>query len=116
MEDSDFWLRLDELVATCEVFIDRPKGSPHPRFPAFSYPLDYGYLQGTRSGDGEGIDIWIGSLPGRRVTAVVCTLDFGKRDAELKILVGCTQRECQAILDLHSFGASTALLVERARD
>jgi inorganic pyrophosphatase len=56
-ENNAFWLRLDELVAGCGLVIDRPKGSPHPRYPDFFYPLDYGYLDGTRSADGDGIDV-----------------------------------------------------------
>jgi inorganic pyrophosphatase len=44
IEDTDFWCRLDDLVAHSRLCIDRPRGSPHPRYPAFVYPLDYGYL------------------------------------------------------------------------
>jgi inorganic pyrophosphatase len=93
-----FWEGLESLVASSEIVIDRPRGSAHPRYPALIYPLDYGYLQGPRSGDGEGINIWLGSLPERRVTAVIVTVDLFKRDAELKILLGCTPEEQRTIL------------------
>lgn len=112
-KDDAFWLNLDELVAACKVVIDRPRGTPHPRYPSLIYPLDYGYLAGTRSGDGEGIDVWVGSLPGRRVTAVVCTVDVQQRDAELKLLLGCTPQEAQTILTTHNAGAQASVLVER---
>jgi inorganic pyrophosphatase len=111
--NNDFWLRLDELVAACTLVVDRPAGTLHPRFASFSYPLDYGYLEGTRSGDGAGIDVWVGSLPGRTVTAVVCTVDGQKRDAEVKILLGCTSQEAQEILASHNVGSQSAWLVER---
>ena len=56
-----FWKALDTLAAESTVIIDRPKGSVHPKFADLIYPLDYGYLQGTASMDGEGVDIWLGS-------------------------------------------------------
>lgn len=55
--DKGFWQALDRLVAECETVIDRPKGTAHPRWPEFVYPLDYGYLRGTSSMDGGGIDV-----------------------------------------------------------
>lgn len=63
MDHLAFWAALDELVATSTVRIDRPKGTAHPRYPSFIYPLDYGYLEGTQAADGGGIDVWVGSLP-----------------------------------------------------
>jgi inorganic pyrophosphatase len=112
-EGEAFWRGLDELVAACRLVIDRPRGTPHPRHPSFVYPLDYGYLQGTRAADGDGIDVWVGSLPGRRVTAVVCTVDTDKRDAEVKILLGCTPQEARSILAVHNKGAQAGMLLER---
>ena len=113
MEPSTFWLKLDKLVAGCELVVDRAAGSPHPRFPAFTYPLDYGYLKGTQSGDGHEIDVWIGSLPERAVTGIVCTVDLLKRDAELKILLNCTPEEAQRALSIHETEQSSALLMQR---
>lgn len=113
-EDSDFWRALDALIANSELRIDRPRGSPHPRFPDTIYPLDYGELVGTRSGDGDPLDVWIGSLPKRRVSAVVVTLDLGKRDSEIQVLVGCTPDEARMILAFHRSGVQSTLLVERA--
>ena len=62
METTSFWHKLDLLVVSCTIRIDRPAGSAHPRYPSFIYPLDYGFLEGTQSGDGGGLDVWIGSL------------------------------------------------------
>jgi inorganic pyrophosphatase len=112
-EDGDFWRALDALVANGELRIDRPRGSAHPRYRGTIYPLDYGELVGTRSGDGDPIDVWIGSLPERRVSAVVVTLDLAKRDSEIKVLAGCTPDEARTILAFHRDGAQSALLVER---
>ena len=60
--NEEFWDALDELVKTSEIVVDRPKGSIHPRFPDFIYRLDYGYLRGTSSMDGAGIEICTTSL------------------------------------------------------
>jgi inorganic pyrophosphatase len=112
MQSEDFWRKIDALVAACTLLIDRPRGSLHPRH-LFPYPLDYGYLQGTRSGDGEGIDVWVGSLPETGVTAVICTVDLEQRDAELKIMLGCTPAEIGAALAVHNVGSQAAILVRR---
>jgi inorganic pyrophosphatase len=113
MQTDDFWHKLDQLVATNTVRIDRPKGSVHPRYPSFRYPLDYGYLAGTRSGDGDGIDVWAGSLPAQTVTGIICTVDLQKRDSETKILLGCTPEETQQILAIHNAGSQAAILIDR---
>ena len=54
---SAFWAAIDRLVSESQVIIDRAKGSKHPRYD-FVYSMDYGYLQGTSSMDGGGIDVW----------------------------------------------------------
>lgn len=102
MYDSEFWAALDKLVATSSVIIDRPKGSAHPRYPSFIYPMDYGYLDGTSSMDGEGIDVWRGSDSSQTLTAIICTVDLVKRDSEIKLLLGCTEDEIQTILAFHN--------------
>jgi inorganic pyrophosphatase len=88
--DAGFWNALDRLVAEHELVIDRPIGSHHPRFPEVIYPLDCGYLKGTSSMGGSGMDVWMGSRKNGGVDAAVCTLDPGRRDSEVKILLGCT--------------------------
>jgi len=112
-QDDCFWTTLDDLVAACTLRIDRPRGTPHPRYPDLVYPLDYGYLEGTLSADGGGIDVWVGSLADKRVTAVVCTVDTVKRDSEMKILIGCTPQEAQVVLGVHNSDAQAGVLVER---
>ncbi len=97
-----FWEKLDELVSTGEIVIDRPKDSRHPRYSHIVYPLDYGYLRDTRSMDGGGIDVWIGSRAERRVEAVICTVDMIKRDSEIKLLVGCTGEEMKIAEAFHN--------------
>ena len=97
-----FWQRLDELLATSKIVIDRPKGSHHPRFPEIVYQIDYGYLDATTSNDGEGLDVWLGTADEKHLTAVICTVDLDKRDAEMKLMVGCTDSEMKYIEDFYN--------------
>lgn len=113
LQDSrNFWRALDALVDSSTLKIDRPKGSAHPRYPDFLYPLDYGYLEGTTSADGAGIDVWIGSLPEKQVTALLCTVDLEKRDTEIKLLLGCTPQAARHLLAIHNRGTQSAILLE----
>ena len=92
IQNSDFWKVLDELVSYSEIIIDRPKGTPHPKFPNFVYRVDYGYLKDTSSMDGAGIDIWVGSAE-KKIDAIMCIVDLIKKDSEIKILIGRTEEE-----------------------
>ncbi len=42
-----FWHAMDQLVSSTKIVIDRPRGSAHPKFKDFIYPVNYGYLEGT---------------------------------------------------------------------
>ena len=97
-----FWQRLDELLATSEIVSDRPKGSHHPRFPEIVYQTNYGYPDSTTSNDGEGLDVWLGTADEKRLNAVICTVDLDKRDAEMKLMVGCTDEEMKYIEDFYN--------------
>jgi inorganic pyrophosphatase len=98
----DFWTRMDGLIEMHEVVIDRPKGAGHPRFPGLIYPLDYGYLKGTCGGDGSEIDVWRGSMVPARLVGVICTVDVLKGDAEVKLLLGCTEDEINIVSRFHN--------------
>jgi inorganic pyrophosphatase len=107
--DALFWQSMSQLLTTNPVIIDRPKGSSHPRYPTVIYPLDYGYLENTTSGDGSGIDVWLGSLNTvmnsegtQTLTGILCTFDRLKRDAEIKLLIGCSAEDIQRIRDFYN--------------
>ncbi len=111
--DTRFWLYADRLLVTGTIVVDRPRGSKHPRYPDFEYPLDYGYLQDTSAVDGGGIDLWLGSLDEQRVTGAIVTLDLLTREAEVKLLVGCSSEEAGLALTAHQSGSQGGLLVTR---
>ena len=100
---------MTELLASRPLMIDRPKGSLHPRYEDMIYPFDYGSLSDTTSGDGDGIDVWLGSLTTmkeeedfRTLTGILCTFDTLKRDAEIKLLVGCIREDIEIIRNFHA--------------
>jgi len=86
-----------ELITTNPIVIDRPRNTAHPRYPDMIYPLDYGYLDNTSAGDGDGIDVWIGTASAKILTGILCTFDRLKRDAEIKLLIGCTLENVETI-------------------
>lgn len=100
--DRLFWQTLADLIEKHTIIIDRPRDSTHPRYPDVIYPLDYGYLAGTTASDGDGIDVWLGSLEPKMLTGILCTFDTLKSDAEIKLLIGCNSEDLQIIRDFHS--------------
>ena len=105
--NEDFWEAIDTLVSSGNIIIDRPKGSAHPKYPLLVYEVDYGYIENTASMDGEGIDVWRGSLPSVRANAIICIVDLLKKDSEIKILLGCSEEEMNIIRQFHN---QTALM------
>ncbi len=48
----------DYIGKRVNVMIDRPFGSKHPKH-GFIYPVNYGYVPNTISGDGEELDCYV---------------------------------------------------------
>lgn len=111
--NTKFWNSLETLVAENQIQIDRPKGSRHPRFPEFIYPLNYGFLRGTHAPDGVEMDIWLGEQGAQKVCGILCTVDLDKKDSEIKILFGCSQEEMEMIYHINNHSVFSAILIER---
>ena len=58
---TKFFDNLEKLIAENGVFIERKSGTCHPKYPDFVYIVDYGYIRGTQSQDGNEIDIFVGT-------------------------------------------------------
>ena len=93
-----FWQKLDTLLMSGDLTVDRPKGSKHPMYTNMEYPVDYGYLHGLVTGDPEQVGVYQGSLGGFQVDAIVVCVDILKKDLEVKLLVGCSEEEITSIL------------------
>jgi inorganic pyrophosphatase len=108
----DLWEYLQELVSSNEIVIDRPKGSTYHRYPQGTYPVDYGYLNGTTTIDAGGVDIWIGSLGHHQVVGALCCVDLLQKNTELKIIYDCTEDEIQSIIDFVNVGQMRAIYIK----
>ena len=49
---------LEFIGKIIDIKIDRPLGSKHPKH-GFRYPVNYGYVPNTISGDGEELDCYV---------------------------------------------------------
>lgn len=112
-QTAEFWKNVDLLMSTSKVIVDRSRGSSHPHYSDRVYPVDYGYLAGTKAADGGGIDIWIGSGGIGPVQGLFCSLDLNKRDAEIKLYCGCSVDELQVIETFMNQQAMRVIRVER---
>lgn len=113
LNTDSFWNLIDNMVNSHKIIIDRPKGSLHPKW-KWVYEVNYGYLAGTTSADGEGIDIWVGSSEKKIANALICIIDGLKNDSEIKILIGCTNEEIEKVYELHNkFESMKGILIKR---
>src|SRR5437870_3690818 len=71
------------------VVIDRPLGSRHPRDADIWYPVNYGYVPGTASGDGMPVDAYLLGVyePVERADGVVIGVVLRLDDDEDKLVV-----------------------------
>jgi inorganic pyrophosphatase len=77
------------LGQTVHFVIDRPLGSCHPRHPDLRYPVNYGFVPGTISGDGLPIDAYVLGIavPITTFEGVVIALVVRADDVEDKLVV-----------------------------
>lgn len=70
------------------VKIDRPLGSKHPKY-GFVYPVNYGYIPNTVSGDGEELDAYILGIdePIENFTGKCIAIIHRKNDDDDKLIV-----------------------------
>ena len=108
-----FFKMFDQMVNACKIIIDRPRGTAHPRYPDFIYPVDYGYLEGTASMDGGGIDVWLGESGDRTLDAILVTVDAHKKDSEVKLLLGCSEEEQDSIYQAMNEKGMRGMLIVR---
>ena len=111
--NTEFWSRLDGLINSSEIVIDRPKGTRHPRYPEVVFPVDYGYLKDTVAADGNEIDVWSGTAAHHKLTAIAVTVDTLKKDTEIKLIIGCTEEEILIIEDFHNNRYMSAIIIRR---
>lgn len=111
-----FWQKLDTLLMSSTLVINRPKGAVHPEFHNLIYPIDYGYLTGDEDFR-DHIGVYKGSRFAYRVDSVVVCADILKKDIEVKLLVGCTEEEVKLILEfLNQTDYQKTVILRRGND
>ena len=71
------------------AIIDRPIGSHHPEYHDLVYALNYGYIPGVKSPDGEDVDVYIMGIdyPITEFTGKVIALIHRNNDIEDKLVL-----------------------------
>jgi inorganic pyrophosphatase len=100
------------------VIIDRPLGSKHPEYEIY-YPINYGYIPNTISGDGEEIDAYvIGEFkPLKEFEGVVVALIHRKNDVEDKLVVAkhpykYSREQIEALVEFQERFFESEIIVE----
>lgn len=86
------WAGWETLILQNGITLDRPYRSPHPNYPEIIYPINYGYVNGTTSADGDEMDVFVGSAANGLI-GLLMTTDYGRGDREIKLLYHCTPEE-----------------------
>ena len=98
---------LIKIGSIVTVTVDRPLGSYHPTHKDLFYPINYGYISGTVSGDGEEIDAYILGVdkPISEFTGKIIAVIHRLNDVEDKYVVASENDSFskQQIIDLTAF-------------
>lgn len=88
MNSSSFQIARFYLWKKVEVVIDRPYGSTHPEH-NFVYEVNYGYIEGSKSPDGEELDAYYLTVkePLRRAKGICIAIAHRKNDDDDKLVV-----------------------------
>lgn len=83
----------DYLGKTVDVVMDRPLGSVHPKH-GFKYPVNYGFIPGTVSGDGEELDAYVlgEDKPLKKFKGVVKAIIHRTNDNDDKLVVASPEK------------------------
>lgn len=78
----------DFLNKIVTVKMDRPIGTKHPKHD-FIYPINYGFIPNTISGDGEELDAYIigPTVPLKEFTGRCCAIIHRTNDNDDKLIV-----------------------------
>jgi len=78
----------DYIGKVVQVIVDRPLGSKHPRYD-WNYPINYGYIPNTISGDGKELDVYLLGVtePVKKFEGECITVIKRKDDNDPKLIV-----------------------------
>lgn len=97
INNAYFWQKIDTLYLSGDFKLAHKKGDRHPKNKSLVFPLDYGYIKTLNGEQEESIAVYKGSK-GKKVSAVVVCADIITKTLSVKILVGITEEEEEALL------------------
>ena len=83
------WFFESLLGKTVDIVIDRPMGYVHSKNGySLTYPVNYGYIPGVFSDDGEELDVYLLGVdePVKEYTAKIIAVAFRRNDNEDKLI------------------------------
>lgn len=86
------WAGWEQHIRQNGITLDRPYRTAHPDYPEIIYPINYGYVNGTTSSDGDAVDVFVGTAENGLV-GLLMTTDYGRGNREVKLLYHCTPEE-----------------------
>lgn len=112
-----FWQKLDTLILSSQLIIDQPKGSAHPDYQSLIYPANRGYLKDAYTSQDAPIYVYVGTRGAEKADALIVQADILRRECAVKLLIGCTDEECERILKFtNSTDFQKAILVRRGNE
>lgn len=94
-----FWQKLDTLLASSLYKKVRDIHESHPKYPLLVYPVEYGHLYDTDVDQLVVAKIFKGSLTSSQCDAVIVAIDILQKELDIKLLVGCDEREKEKCLE-----------------
>lgn len=96
LRQSDIRQELKRLIGKeVTVYIDRPLGMKHPKFPDIIYPVNYGYIKEIKAADNEYQDVYIIGTdePLKICIGKVYAIVIRENDIEDKLIVVTNDKE-----------------------
>ncbi|MFI3283753.1 MAG: Inorganic pyrophosphatase [Erysipelotrichaceae bacterium] len=88
-----FWQKLDTLLLSSNLPIERAKGSAHPKYSHLYYPLDFGKIT-----DGSHEISYYKGSHGDSCESLVVAVDILSKEVMVNLLLGCDDEEIDAVL------------------
>lgn len=96
LRQSDIRQELKRLIGKeVTVYVDRPLGMKHPKFPDIIYPVNYGYIKEIKAADNEYQDVYIigNDEPLKICIGKVYAIVIRENDIEDKLIVVTNDKE-----------------------
>lgn len=112
-----FWQKVDTLFLSGNLKQVKKKGEVHDTFKNLVFPTDYGRLEDLVSHTSNGIPVYMGSGNRNRITALIVAADILTKELDVKILVGCDEKETEDVLRyLNQTDFQKTVLISRGSD